>query len=214
MPFLLKTTNWESYLEQAIQSWLVGGWVTEPPDLPSQHPAVLYCFLEYLSRRLLHCQKDWPYLPVPLGGLNTLIIPSVYWSQFLTPDGVFRLLKAAFTGVTNWPNGLFQFLDAYCGAPPLNDEQRLRSFQRDWFQSAWKNSNFEFLQQGYVSYLLARNLPIPVSLASDTKMWRGSSRKPACGQKNEPHRPSAFRLENFTNPYPMVRWLFPMATLS
>ena len=151
--------------QQAIQSWLVGGWVTEPPDLPSQHPAVLYCFLEYLSRRLLHCQKDWPYLPAPLDGLNTLVIPSVYWSQSLTPDGVFHLLKAAFTGITSWPNGLFQFLDAYCGSPPLNDEQRLHSFQRDWFQPAWKNSYFEFLQQGYVNYLLARKLPIPVSLA-------------------------------------------------
>ena len=155
--------------QQAIQSWLVCGWVVEPSDLPSQHPAVLYCFLEYLSRRLLHCQKDWPSLPAPLDGLNTLIIPSVYWSQSLTPDGMFRLLKAAFTGVTNWPNGLFQFLDAYCGDPPLNDEQRLRSFQRDWFQSAWKNPNCEFRQQGYVSYLLARNLPIPVSLAERHK---------------------------------------------
>lgn len=151
--------------QRAIQSWLVREYVTELPGLPSQHPAVLYCFLEYLSRRLLNHKKDWSSLPAPLDGLNTLVVPSVYWSQSLTPDGVFHLLKAAFTGVTSWPNGLFQFLDAYCGTPPLNDEQRLHSFQRDWFQPAWKNSNFEFLQQGYVNYLLARKLPIPVSLA-------------------------------------------------
>ncbi|MCU0485850.1 MAG: hypothetical protein MUC85_07020 [Anaerolineales bacterium] len=42
--------------------------------------------------------------------------------------------------------------------------QRLRSFQRDWFQPAWKIPSLEFLQQGYVGYLLARNLPLPFSL--------------------------------------------------
>lgn len=92
------------------------------------------------------------------------MIPSSYWSQILTPDGLFRLLRAAFTGVTNWPNGLFRFLDAFCGVTPLNDVQRLHSFQRDWFQPAWKIPSLEFLQQGYVGYLLARNLPLPFSL--------------------------------------------------
>ena len=84
--------------------------MTELPGLPSQHPAVLYCFLEYLSRRLLNHQKDWPYLPAPLDGLNTLIIPSVYWSQFLTPDGRISLAEGSFYGhhqLAQWPIPVF-----------------------------------------------------------------------------------------------------------
>ncbi len=138
--------------------------MTKSLDPPSQHPAVLYDFLEYLARRFLHHRKDWSFLPAPLDGLSTRMIPSSYWPQALTPDGLFRLLRAAFTGVANWPNGLFRFLDACCGVTPLNDVQRLRSFQRDWLQPAWKIPSLEFLQQGYVGYLLARNLPLPFSL--------------------------------------------------
>jgi hypothetical protein len=154
--------------QQAIQSWLVKGSGTDPPgmnNLPSRHPAVLYTFLEYLSRCLLKRMQDWSPLPAPLDGLDKRVLPSTRRLQTLTPNGIYRVLRAGFTGLQSWPNGLFKFLDAYCGCPPLNDEQRLHSFRRDWFQASWKNPSFEFLRQGYVNYLLARNLPIPVLLA-------------------------------------------------
>lgn len=44
--------------QHSIQSWLMDGYVTKSLDPPSQHPAVLYDFLEYLARRLLYRRKD------------------------------------------------------------------------------------------------------------------------------------------------------------
>jgi hypothetical protein len=163
--------------QQIIQSWLGVADGTELPvgyNPPSCHPATLYRLLENLSRRLLICWKDWPTLPAPLGGLTEHIAAPIYKMKLMTPDGIFHLHRAAFTGVTNWPNGLFQFLDAYSGCysptqTPMNRDKRLKQIRQDWFQPAWGNPDFEFVQQSFVNYLLARNIPLPVSLVEQFK---------------------------------------------
>lgn len=152
--------------QQLIQSWLAVADVTALSDedgLPSKPPAVLYHLLENLSRHLLNCWKEWPSLPPPLDGLADHIVAPVHRLQTMTPEGIFHLHKAAFTGVQDWPNGLFRFLDAYCGGCSLDPGKRLQPFRRDWFQPARSNPDFEFLQQGFVSYLLDRRIPLPVS---------------------------------------------------
>lgn len=164
-PPLLEGDEGGLFSQKAIQAWLVQGWVAPSPTLPSQHPAVLYGFLEYLARRLLTRYKDWPALPAPLDSLAPHLFSSPAWSQTLAPEGLFPLLRAAFTGVAHWPQGLFQFLDAYCGGAPSAAQQPLRALQRDWFQAPWTQPAFGFIQQAYVGYLLSRRLPIPVSLA-------------------------------------------------
>ena len=159
--------------QQIVQSWLagtVGAELLDKCSLPSRHPAVLYRFLENLSRRLLDCWKDWPSLPEGLDGLVGHIAAPVHQLQTLTPDGIFHLQRAAFTGIMNWPEGLFQFLDAYTGRfSPLRDPasyvMRLVQIRHSWFQPAWKTPDFEFMQQGFVNYSLKRNIPLPVALA-------------------------------------------------
>jgi hypothetical protein len=163
--------------QQLVQSCFAGAEVTELPgmgSLPSRYPAVLYRILENLSRRLLMCWKDWPALPAPLDGLADHIAAPIHKLQTLTPEGIFYLQKAAFTCVTNWPDGLFLFLDAYSGnysptQTPANRANRLRLFRHDWFQPAWSNPGIEFVQQGFVNYLLARNVPLSGSLVEQFK---------------------------------------------
>lgn len=164
--------------QQMIQSWL--GLVADPPDqfdFPSDYPAVLYRFLENLLRRLLVCWKDWPNLSAPLDGLNGYITASGQHLTALTSGEIFHLCKAAFTGVMNWPDGLFQFLDAYCGYPFAQNStvyvKRLEPVRQGWFQAEWQNPDFEFMQQGFVNYTVARNVPLPVRLVEQFKevLW-------------------------------------------
>jgi hypothetical protein len=166
--------------QQAIQFWLAVDTVDQLSDKykpPPYHPSILYRFLEELSRRLLIRRKDWPILPAPLDELSEHIAfspdkrPQL---KNLTPEGIFHLHRAAFTGVMNWPNGLFQFLDAYrgCSSPcqnQINLDKPLNSIRINWFQSDWRNPDFEFMQQSFIKYLLARNLPLPVALVEQFK---------------------------------------------
>jgi len=151
--------------QQLIQSWLAVADVTGQPGedgLPTQPPAVLYHLLENLARRLLNGWKEWSFLPSPLDGLAEHIAAPVHRMQTMTPEGIFRLHKAAFTGLRDWPNGLFRFLDAYCCGSP-DPGKRLLPFRRDWFQPAWSDSDYQFVLQGFISYLLDRRIPLPVS---------------------------------------------------
>jgi len=161
--------------QQMIQSWL--GLVADLPDqfnFPSDHPAVLYRFLENLLWRLLVCWKDLPNLSAPLDGLDKFTTASVHYLPALAPGEIFYLCRAAFTGVMNWPDGLFQFLDAYCDSYPSNQASanrvnRLEQVRHTWFQAEWRNPDFEFMQQGFVNYTLARNIPLPVHLVEQFK---------------------------------------------
>jgi hypothetical protein len=154
--------------QQLIQSCLAGADVTELPgmgSLPSRHPAVIYYFLQNLSRRLLICWKDWPALPTPLDGLADHIAAPIHTSLTLPPEWIFYLQRAAFACATNWPQGIFHFLDAFSGNYSSNStdtsrEKRLKQIRQDWFQPAWKSSEFEFTQQCFVDYLLTRGLPL------------------------------------------------------
>jgi len=158
--------------QQTIQAWLAGADITESPgecSLPSQHPVVLYRFLENLSRHLLNHGKVWPSLLAPLDGLHRHIRAPVHQLTQLSPNGIFHLQKAAFTGIANWPHGLFKYLDAFCyektsSKKPAKRFKHLEKIQQDWFRSMWNVPDFEFMRQGFVSYLLLRSIPIPSHL--------------------------------------------------
>ena len=161
--------------QQVVQSWFFGTDVVEVPvhyNSPPYPPAVLYRFLQNLTHHLLKRQEDWGILPAPLDGLPASIAASVQKRQSLqclTPEVIFLLYRAAFTGVMDWPKGLFHFLDAYCSCSstcqtPTEQNRLLRSIQNNWFQKDWRNPDFAFVQQSFIDYLLIRNLPLPVSL--------------------------------------------------
>jgi len=159
--------------QQLIQACLAGADVAGLPgmgSLPSRHPAVLFHFLGNLSRRILNCGKDWPSLHTILDGVVDTAAAPIRHLQMLAPAGIFHLQNAAFTGVVNWPQGLFQYLDTYSHYKGLIQEptrhfKRLLPVYRDWFRPVWRVPEFEFMQQGFVSYLLFHKLPIPVHMA-------------------------------------------------
>jgi hypothetical protein len=154
--------------QQLVQACLAGADVAELSgmgSLPTRHPAVLYHFLQNLSRRLLICWKDWPALPAPLDGLVNHIAAPIHNWLALTAEGMFYLQRAAFACATNCPHSLFRFLDAFSGnyspiQTPVSRDQRLKLIRHDWFQPTWKTPDFEFAQQYFVDYLLACDLPL------------------------------------------------------
>jgi len=155
--------------QQLIQSWFA---VADPPTLPAgcqlppQAPALLSRLVEYLVRRLLTCQETWPILPAPLAGLAQHGAFSGHPPRYLPPALAYHLYRAACTGVLDWPQGLFRFLDAYCSAGAsdntrMRPAQRLAAIQRDWLQPAWREPEADFCLQAYVDYVLQRDLPLP-----------------------------------------------------
>jgi hypothetical protein len=166
--------------QQVIQSWFSAVDVSELSlqyNLPSCPPAVLYRFLQNLSRRLLNRQEDWDVLSAPLDKLHGLIASSIQKRQSLqslTPEAIFHLYRTAFTAVMDWPTGLFQFLDAYSGCSstcqtPTDRNRHLSTIRNNWFQRDWKNPDLKFVQQSFIDYLLIRNIPLPVSLVEKSR---------------------------------------------
>ena len=161
--------DWGILAQQLIQSWFA---VADPPTLPTgrwlppQSPALLSRLVEYLVRRLLTCQETWPTLPAPLAGLAQHGTFSGRPPRYLAPALAYYLYRAACTGVLDWPQGLFRFLDAYGtgGAPDdtrTRPAQRLDAIQRDWLQPAWREPEADFCLQAYIDYVLQRDLPLP-----------------------------------------------------
>lgn len=156
--------------QQLIQSWFIG--IFEPvygSGLPSVRPAELYRLLQSLLGCLMTRQKDWGMLSAPLNGLPKQgILPMHKWLRLrqqllsLNSEEVFHLYRAAFSGIFNWPEGIFDFWDAYSGHEA---KQSLRSLQISWNGTFWKNPEFELAHSDFIDYLIARKIPFPAALA-------------------------------------------------
>lgn len=152
--------------QRLIQYWLA---VANPPGpvsdsrLPAQSPEVLYDLLDNLAQRLLEGQAAWAQLPDPLRGLANPVAASITSQQALTPGQAYFLYRSAFAGLLNWPQGLFELLDAYCGYDPTVGPAPhrigcLRVFQHAWLDGPWSHQPLEFVQPCLVDYLLTRGL--------------------------------------------------------
>lgn len=165
--------------QQVIQSWFAVADIPELPckyNLPDCHPIVLYRFLQNLSRCVLIRCEDLDILPAPLDGLSEHIVTRMqkrknYQKQIqsVRSEEIFHLYKAAFVSITDWPSGLFRFLDAYIeyAAPRqqiIYQNKHLNTIRNAWFRSAWRNLDFEFAQRGLIDYLMVRDIPLPISL--------------------------------------------------
>lgn len=159
--------------QQVVQFWWGTAAFPGEYGLPDQPPASLFRLLERLGRHLLHVWKAWPALLPPLNDLAEHFPYPAGFRQRIPPQQMYPLQRAAFSGIANWPQGLFQFLDAYRGgaaADPhsttyLNGLQRLELLRRDWFPLS--DPAYKFVQPRFIEYLLKRHLPLPVRLVAD-----------------------------------------------
>ena len=74
------------------------------------------------------------------------------------------MYRSAFAGLRDWPEGLFQFLDAFGGCNPVSPSAPIRikclqQMQHDWLATDWHDSPLAFVQPVLVDYLLKRRLP-------------------------------------------------------
>lgn len=158
--------------QQMIQFWFA---VAPAPkldagrQLPAQSPALLYRLLAYLSRRLLSCRVLWPTWPTPVPSLDEHAARLGSRSHHLTPNQTYELWRAAFTGLVEWPQGLFRFLDAYSrrtrpAMTRMHRTNHLTTIQKDWLAPAWRAADNDFCIQAFVDYLCDRKLPFSATL--------------------------------------------------
>jgi hypothetical protein len=155
--------------QRMVQNWLWDSsldpeWSTGS-GFPATSPIQLYHLLENLFWQLLTCYREWPLLPPPFDGLAEHIPSPTRRLHYLSPKQIYCLYRVAFTGLMNWPMGLFQVLDACSGyfIPALSVSirlKRLEMIQSEWCQPAWQEGETDFLQKAFADYLLARNLPL------------------------------------------------------
>ena len=163
--------------QQVIQSWLTVAPAPELPygcALPDHPPAVMYRLLDGLRLSLLTCQDDWPNLPDPLAGLSEQIKQKLHPGRRMSPASSYYLYRAAFKGIGHWPQGFYQFLDAYSQRNHKTQTSRsmrgrLGTFGYNWLRKAWQGPEFEFVQQSLVDYLLTRQIPLPYTMVKRFK---------------------------------------------
>jgi hypothetical protein len=123
------------------------------PDTPS---ASLYRFLDGLRRAVMSIRQDWDYLYDAPSGVGSLLFPCTSKSD-ITPAKAYILYATAFKAVVNWPQGFYDFLDAYRqrdnqspSSLPRRDLGRLYFY---WLARAWKHPAFQFVQEAFEHYV-------------------------------------------------------------
>lgn len=145
--------------QHVLQSWFMEN-IT--PDglhlLPQESPRVLYRVVDGLqwAARMLE-GSEWPYLHhidigPPLGQLKGQVA--------LTPNTYYCLYATASRGIMNWPEGFYQFLDAYrtqmrrLKAPAGGPKADLGNLYTQWMQDYWQHPAFEFVHSAFERYFI------------------------------------------------------------
>lgn len=142
-------------VQAIIQSWLG---LTPPVKgdygLPKEPPPSLYRLLDGLRWAVMGIRSDWNYLYRP---------PTVTSTSFprfnrggLNPAKAYALYATAFKGTLNWPQGFYDFLDAYKrrdGREPNGQVVRdLGIIYFIWLEKRWQL--LQFVQEAFNQYLL------------------------------------------------------------
>src|SRR5260370_10585126 len=102
-------------------------------------------------------RSEWPFLHQietgpPLGQIKGQVV--------LTPNAYYCLYTTAGRGIMNWPEGFYQFLDAYrghmcreksTGGGPKAD---LGNLYTQWLQEYWQHPAFEFVHSAFEHYFI------------------------------------------------------------
>ncbi len=147
------------HFQQILQSWFMES-IT--PDglhlLPQESPRALYRVVDGLqwATRMLE-GSEWPFLHrINAGSLQG----QIKGQRALTPYANYCLYATACKGIMNWPEGFYQFLDAYrgqmcreksTGGGPKAD---LGNLYTQWLQEYWQHPAFEFVHSAFEHYFI------------------------------------------------------------
>jgi predicted HTH domain antitoxin len=146
--------------QHVLQSWFMEN-IT--PDglhlLPQKSPRVLYRVVDGLqwATRMLE-GSEWPYLHhidagPPPGQRKGQVV--------LAPHAYYCLYATASRGIMNWPDGFYQFLDAYrtqlhrLKSPQGGPKADLGNLYTQWLQDYWQHPAFEFVHKAFEHYFIA-----------------------------------------------------------
>ncbi len=148
--------------QHMIQSWLMsydvpnGGMLF----LPQQQPRVLYRVLDGLQWSIrTRAWTEWTYLHniIKDSLISTLQLGNT--QRTITPYESYCLYTTAFKGLIHWPNGFYEFLQAYRNQlqsklPNGGPKADLGNLYTQWLQDYWKHRAFEFVQKAFQHYFI------------------------------------------------------------
>jgi hypothetical protein len=148
------------FSQSVIRSWLglcspTSVNLYEP--LPDEPPASLYRLLDGLRRAVMSVQRSWDYLYNAPSGVGSPFFPCASKLD-ITPAKSYILYATAFKAMVNWPQGFYDFLDAYRlrdGQLPSDYVRRdLGRLYSSWLKRSWSHPAFRFVQEAFDQYLL------------------------------------------------------------
>jgi hypothetical protein len=174
------------FAQQVIQSWLNVAPMPGAPwpySLPDQPPGVLYRVLDGLRRYVMRINADWKLIHRPVGveGLDTAPSQHVSVSRIM-PGESYTWYVTAFKALINWPDGFFEFLQAYRLREGVKARGKLNkdlgTLYSGWLEGYWQHPAFEFVQDACDRYVLDNYAASPSAILSDRY-----ARNPALAEK-------------------------------
>jgi len=175
------------FTQAVIRSWLLEQPVSPHPayPLPDYPASTLYMLLDGLRLAIMKIRRTWDYL-YPFPGDSFFPCSN---QDSLTPAKIYVLYAAAFKGLVNWPQGFYEFLNAYRvrdGRQPSK-----ANFSKDLGSVyMWINNHPQcrFAREAYDQYIANRypallrvnkptiqnNLPDPISPPQAVRILRAS----------------------------------------
>jgi predicted DNA-binding transcriptional regulator AlpA len=144
--------------QATAMDWLYRQVKTLPFGLPDVPVNTLLWMLNGLRYAAQRAGNGWTFHHIP----PNIPIPDLDIRELrrLTVFERGCLYATAFRGLQNWPHGLFAYLDAYRSRPGKKEETGLRRefgvLYISWLRRLWKHSSFEFIQEAFNDYLVAR----------------------------------------------------------
>ncbi len=149
------------FSQMVIQSWLNES-LPVPKNtfdfLSNQPPTILYHFLDGLRKAVMSVRHHWHYLYETVNNVGGVPFFPCRFKKDITPAKSYRSFATVFKGIVNWPQGFYDFLDAY----KLRDDRLIAgyiSYDLDYIhnallEKAWYHPSFQFVQDVFDQYLL------------------------------------------------------------
>lgn len=152
-------------LSQRFIRWCLGLGRVPTESLPrklSPHSfRAVFCFLTGLVDSIKIWGSDWKHLYRPVTRLSLEPFDRIRGRP--TPDQSYRLYATAFKALVEWPQGFYEFLDAYKRQGDKREKEGLfgdlgRLYTR-WLSGRWLDPEFDFVQRALSQYLVDTYVP-------------------------------------------------------